>query len=179
MFELRCICRLFMALCLLASTASHAQDAQAGKLDRTPEEWIAMGETVHGGFGSHIALGIRIGQDALQRLGAKRREVGVTVTEGKNAPCACVADGVILATSASPGQKTLLVAPKSEDATYMAVIDIKNSRTGKAISYRVPAAAIGPLAQMNPGKSSREKFDLVFAAPARQLYEVVELAEGK
>lgn len=36
--------------------------------DRTADEWIALGETVHGGFGSHIALGIRIGQAALQRL---------------------------------------------------------------------------------------------------------------
>jgi formylmethanofuran dehydrogenase subunit E len=179
MTELRWMSRLILALCLLAGAACHAQDAQAGKLDRTPDEWIAMGETVHGGFGSHIALGIRIGQDALQRLGAKRREVSVAVTEGKNAPCACVADGVILATSASPGQKTLVVAPKSEDAMHMAVIDIKHSKTGKTISYRVPATAIGPLAQMNPGKSAREKFDLVFAAPASQLYEVTELAGGK
>ncbi len=175
MTEMQWIYRGVLALCLLAGGVSQAQDAPGARLDRTPQEWIAMGETVHGGFGSHIALGIRIGQDALQRLGAQRREVTVTVTEGKNAPCACVADGVILATSASPGQKTLVVAPKSDDAAYMAMVDIKNIRTGQAVSYRVPAAAIGPLAQMNPGKSSREKFDLVFAAPARQLYEVTEV----
>jgi hypothetical protein len=37
----------------------------------TSEEWITLGERIHGGFGSFIPVGIRIGLDALQRL--KRR----------------------------------------------------------------------------------------------------------
>ena len=36
----------------------------------TPEEWITLGARVHGGFGSFIPVGIRIGLDALQRLDA-------------------------------------------------------------------------------------------------------------
>ena len=102
--------------------------------DRTADEWIALGETVHGGFGSHIALGIRIGQEALQRLGAKRREVDVKVTEGSNSPCACIADALMIATSASPGQKTLSVLPKSADASYMTVIEIRNRASGSTLT---------------------------------------------
>lgn len=161
------------ALALAAAIALAAyMPAKAQEKDRTPEQWIMMGETVHGGFGSHIALGIRIGQDALKRLGVSRREVSVTVTEGANAPCACVADGVMLATSASPGQKTLSVLPKSADTSYMAQV-VVTSKAGKSVVYRVPAAATGPLAQMNPGKTSREKFDLVYALQASELFTVV------
>ncbi|QYO62444.1 hypothetical protein [Leptolyngbya sp. 7M] len=33
----------------------------------TPDQWVELGRRVHGGFGSYIALGIRIGLDAMQR----------------------------------------------------------------------------------------------------------------
>jgi hypothetical protein len=36
----------------------------------TPDEWVALGARVHGGFGGFIPLGIRIGLDALDRLHA-------------------------------------------------------------------------------------------------------------
>jgi len=39
----------------LTAPAAHAQ---------TPEQWVQWGERVHGGFGSLIALGIRVGLDA-------------------------------------------------------------------------------------------------------------------
>jgi hypothetical protein len=34
----------------------------------TPEEWVTLGARVHGGFGSFIPVGIRIGLDAIERL---------------------------------------------------------------------------------------------------------------
>ena len=163
-----------LSAALFAATPVRAQAGPPTRDERSPESWIALGEAVHGGFGSHIALGILIGQDALRRLGAGRREVVVTVTEGKNAPCACLADGVMVATSASPGQRTLTVAPRSDDAGFMALVDVRSGKSGRTVSYRVPASAIGPLAQMNPGKTSREKFDLVMSAPPHTLFEVVE-----
>jgi hypothetical protein len=43
----------------------------------TPEEWVALGARVHGGFGAFIPLGIRIGLDAVKRLDAKPRELTV------------------------------------------------------------------------------------------------------
>lgn len=153
--------------------AAQAHDISAKNTDRSAGEWIALGETVHGGFGSHIALGIRIGQDALHRLNARRRDVDVSVTEGKNAPCACVADGVMVATSASPGQKTLTVNAKSQDTGYLVVIEVKNRTTGATASYRVPSSMIEPLATMNPGKSARQRFEAVFAMPQDQLFEVL------
>jgi hypothetical protein len=50
-----------------------AGDASA----KTPEEWVALGTRVHGGFGSLLALGIRIGEDAMQRLSAGPRDLEI------------------------------------------------------------------------------------------------------
>jgi len=44
---------------------------------QTAEEWIRLGEQVHGGFGTLIPLGIRIGLDARERLKAAPRELDV------------------------------------------------------------------------------------------------------
>ena len=41
-------------------------------------QWTWLGERVHGAFGAFIPVGIRISQDALQRLNAQPREVTVT-----------------------------------------------------------------------------------------------------
>jgi len=38
-------------------------------------QWVEWGDRVHGGFGSLIALGVRLGNDALVQLKAQRREV--------------------------------------------------------------------------------------------------------
>jgi FmdE, Molybdenum formylmethanofuran dehydrogenase operon len=82
-------------LLVMLSTAAPAE---------TPEEWIALGARVHGGFGSFIPLGIKIGLDALERLKVKPREVAVVYFDGAQAPCACFADGIAIATQASVGQ---------------------------------------------------------------------------
>src|SRR5438094_8379832 len=76
----------------------------------TPAQWIELGARVHGAFGAFIPIGIRIGLDAKERIKAPR---GLTVTyyTGEKAPCPCIADGVMLATGASPGQGTLVIAP--------------------------------------------------------------------
>src|SRR5260370_5609259 len=85
---------------------------QAGAVVRaeTPQEWIELGARVHGGFGAFIPLGIRIGLDALKRLDAKPREVTVVYYDSERAPCACVADGIAIATIASVGQRTLEIS---------------------------------------------------------------------
>ena len=130
---------------------------------------ITWGEVVHGGFGTHIALGIRIGKDALHRLNAKRRDVEVTVTEGAHSPCACLADGITLVTAASAGQRSLTIAPKASDDSFMTLIEIRKKRTGHVLNYRIPASAIAPLGNMNIGKSPQERFDLVMAMPVESL----------
>ena len=64
----------------------------------TPDEWIALGAGVHGGFGAFIPLGIKIGLDAVKRLKAKPRELAVLYYDSDSSPCACFADGIALAT---------------------------------------------------------------------------------
>ena len=98
-------CRVVLvAFAVLAGLAPAPGRAQSA------DDWIKLGERVHGGFGAFIPVGIRIGRDALQRLKAQPREVAVTYYDSDKAPCACVADGIMIATTASPGQRTLTIA---------------------------------------------------------------------
>ena len=52
----------------------------------TPEEWVKLGARVHGGFGSFIPVGIRIGEDAMKRLNAQPRELSVVYYSGEGVP---------------------------------------------------------------------------------------------
>lgn len=79
-----------------------------------PDEWVRLGQRVHGGFGTYIALGIRIGLDALKRLEAKPRDLDVTYQNGPDAPCPCVVDGIMIATVATPGQNSLRLMPTKD-----------------------------------------------------------------
>jgi len=99
MIKLRCI---LLVLALAVPALAQAE---------TPDEWIALGTRVHGGFGAFIPLGIRIGLDAMERLNAHPRELTVTYYDSSASPCACFADGIAIATFASPGQRTLTIAP--------------------------------------------------------------------
>src|SRR5947208_14193330 len=81
-----------------------------GARAETPEQWVELLTRVHGGFGSFLPAGIRIGEDAMQRLNAKPRELSVVFYQGDGVPCPCPADGVMLAVGASPGQGTPQVA---------------------------------------------------------------------
>lgn len=83
----------------------------------TKDEWIALGARVHGGFGPFIPVGIRIGLDALERLKAPRHEVIVTYHDAGLPPCPCIADGIMIATQATPGQKTLIFSPDNRPKT--------------------------------------------------------------
>jgi hypothetical protein len=60
--------------------------APAAVRAETPEQWITLGTRVHGGFGSFIPLGIRIGLDAVERLNAnldpRGRYDAVMATDG-------------------------------------------------------------------------------------------------
>ncbi len=88
----------------------------------TPEEWIALGTRIHGGFGSFIPLGIKIGLDATNRLHAKPRELLVVYQDSDASPCACFADGIAIATYASVGQRTLTISPEKAPVGDAAVM---------------------------------------------------------
>jgi len=148
----------FAALALaliLTGSASHAE---------TPEEWIALGTRVHGGFGSFIPLGIKIGLDAVDRLHAKPRELTVLYYDSDASPCACFADGVAIATYASIGQRTLTISPEKAPTGDAAVIVIRPRQGGPGFKYTIPVVALAKLGPMNKNLDPRGRYDAVMAA---------------
>jgi formylmethanofuran dehydrogenase subunit E len=103
----------------------------------TKDEWIALGARIHGAFGPLIPVGIRIGLDAVEKLKPEPRALSVVYYSGAKAPCPCIADGVMLATHASPGQGSLQIAPEPAPAGTAAVVIIKNRKTGEGVRYAV------------------------------------------
>ncbi|MEH2051399.1 formylmethanofuran dehydrogenase subunit E family protein [Nostoc sp.] len=138
----------------------------------TPEEWVTLGKRIHGGFGSYIALGIRIGLDAMKRLDTNPRELDVTYFDGANAPCPCVADGIMIATVATPGQNSLRVISSKSDSSNFGVVVIKNKKTGELLRYVIPAAARSLLDKWNQDLGDRQRYDAVMNAPTDSLFRV-------
>ena len=138
----------------------------------TPEEWVTLGRRVHGGFGSYIALGIRIGLDAMKRLDAEPRDLDVTYQDGANAPCPCVADGIMIATVATPGQNSLRVLNSKSNSRNFGVAIIKDKKTGESLHYTIPAEARSLLDRWNQDLNERQRYDAVMNAPIDSLFRV-------
>jgi formylmethanofuran dehydrogenase subunit E len=156
-----------VALAVLAAalTGMNAAAAQS-----TPEEWVRLGERIHGGFGTFIALGIRIGQDAVKQLGAQPRELDVTYYDGVATPCPCVADGVMIATYASPGQGTLRIAAEKAPPELMGAVVIRSRKTGDAVRYTVPDTLRPKLAEWNKANDPLGRYRVVMAEPDASLF---------
>jgi formylmethanofuran dehydrogenase subunit E len=152
---------LLIAVALLFSLSARAE---------TPEEWVALGARVHGGFGSFIPLGIKIGLDAVKRLNAKPRELTVLYYDNDKSPCACFADGVSIAIYASVGQRTLKIASEKAPDGAAAVIVIRPRQGGAGFKYTIPLSALAKLAPMNKDFDPRGRYDAVMAADG--LYQV-------
>ena len=146
--------RTAVAILLLLSASARAE---------TPEEWITLGARVHGGFGSFIPLGIKIGLDAVSRLNAKPRELTVLYYDSDASPCACFADGIAIATYASVGQRTLTIAAEKAPPGMAAVIIIRPRQGGGGLKYAIPLAALAKLGPMNKDLDPRGRFDAVMA----------------
>jgi formylmethanofuran dehydrogenase subunit E len=115
-------------IAMLGPTAASAE---------SKDEWIALGTRIHGAFGPFIPVGIRIGLDAKEKLHADPRGLSVIYYNGTKPPCPCVADGVMIATQTSPGQGTLQVSSEKAPDGTMAVIVIKNRKTGEGLRYTI------------------------------------------
>lgn len=170
---------LVLTLAIAASAAAVPGNAQPAPPahsqplpQHTPEEWIALGKRVHGGWGTFIPTGIRIGLDAAGRLEAGAREIAVTYYDSDKAPCACVADGIMIATTASPGQRTFSIAAEKAPPGTMAMVVIRHRKTGKAFRYTIPERWLLQLAQWNRTLDERGRWDEVMKAEG--LFEVVE-----
>ena len=156
-----------LALLALTLTASWAQA-------ETREERIALGARVHGGFGALIPIGIRVGLDALERLKAKPREVSVVYYDTDKAPCACISDGIMIATTASPGQRSLQIAAEKAPEGALAVAVVRHKQTGEAVRYTIPLRWLGQVVEWNKTLDPAGRYDAVMkaeglfeAAPAR------------
>jgi formylmethanofuran dehydrogenase subunit E len=156
--------RLFALAFLLGAISATARA-------ETPEEWIALGARVHGDFGTFIPVGIRIGLDALQRLSAKPREVSVVYYDSDKAPCACVADGVAIATIASPGQRTLMMATEKPPVGAMAVVVVRKKQSEEGFRYTLADSWLPKLAEWNRTLNARGRYDAVMQG----LFEVTGL----
>ena len=151
--------RIVVSLLLALLTISVARS-------ETPEQWVALLTRVHGGFGSFLPVGIRIGEDAMKRLNAKPRELDVTFYQGEGTPCPCAADGVSLAVYASAGQGTLHIAPEKSPPGTFAVAIIKSRKGGEGLKYTVPMSVMPKLGEINstiPDPLGR--YDAVMAIP--------------
>lgn len=143
----------------------------------TPDEWVELGTRVHGGFGSYIALGIRIGLDAMERLEAQRRDLDVTYYNGSSAPCPCVVDGIMIATVATPGQNSLQVKSVASPPNTFGVAKIRHKRTGQVLRYVIPTSAQELLDDWNRNTTGRQRYDAVMNAPESDLFSVEELSD--
>ena len=115
----------------------------------TPEEWVKLLTRIHGGFGSFLPVGIRIGEDAMKRLDAKPRELSVLFYQGEGTPCPCAADGVMLAVYDSPGQGTLQIASEKSPPGTFAVVVIKPRKGGAGLKYTVQMSVMPKLGEIN------------------------------
>jgi formylmethanofuran dehydrogenase subunit E len=134
--------RFFVSLLLVLAAIPVART-------ETPEQWVALLTRVHGGFGSFLPVGIRIGEDAMKRLGAKPRELDVTFYQGEGTPCPCAADGASLAVYASAGQGTLHIAQEKSPPGTFAVVIIRPRKGGEGLKYTVPMSMMPKLGQIN------------------------------
>jgi formylmethanofuran dehydrogenase subunit E len=137
--------KALLALLISAAICNGASSSHA----ETPEEWVALLTRVHGGFGAFLPVGIRIGEDAMRRLGAGPRELTVTFYQGEGTPCPCPADGIGLAVHASLGQGTLHLAPEKSPRGTFAVALIRPRKGGVGLRYSVPMAAMAKLVEIN------------------------------
>jgi formylmethanofuran dehydrogenase subunit E len=141
----------------IAGAAVHAE---------TPEEWVKLLTRVHGGFGSFLPIGTRIGEDAMKRLNGKPRELSVLFYQGEGTPCPCAADGVMLAVGASPGQGTLQIAPEKSPPGTFAMVVIRPRKGGDGLKYTVPISLMPKLSEINKTiQDPLGRYDAVMALP--------------
>lgn len=157
--KLRCLIALVATV--LAASAARAE---------TPEEWIKLGTRIHGGFGPLIPVGIRVGLDALARLKAEPRSVTVTFYSGEKAPCPCIADGVMIATQASPGQGTLQVAAEKAPPGLLALIVVRERKGSASVRYTIKDEWLPKLLDWLKSRDPMGRYQAVMAADG--LFEV-------
>jgi hypothetical protein len=160
---------LLAAACFATPAFPHPHSPLGDRSASNRDYFIQLGEAVHGGFGPLIALGIRIGDDALKTLGAGPRQVDVTYFAGPAAPCPCVADGIMLVTASSPGQGTLRVSPEKAAEDQHGRVVVRHRTSGRAAEYVIPASIDALLKDATKGGPER-RWSAVMDAPEARLF---------
>jgi hypothetical protein len=159
-----------LVLALVSTPAlPHPHSPLGDRSTSNRDYFIQLGEAVHGGFGPLIALGIRIGDDAMKALGAGPRQVDVTYFAGPAAPCPCAADGIMLVTASSPGQGTLRVAAEKAAEGEHGRVRIVHRRTGRAVEYVIPASVDALVKEAMRGGPER-RWSVIMEAPEARLF---------
>ena len=91
------------------------------------------------------------------------RELTVLYYDSAQAPCACFAYGIAIATYASVGQRTLTIAPEKAPSCDTAVIVIRPRQGGPGFKYTIPMAALAKLGPMNKYLDERGRYDAVMS----------------
>jgi len=158
------------AFVLALTTAGGAQTLPK----ETPEQWAALGARVHGGYGAFIPLGVKIGLDAMAKLKAGPRELSILYFDNPKAPCACFADGIAIATTASFGQRTIRLADQPAPPSAAAVIVIRPRKGGAGWRYTIPMASLPQLAKMNKELQPLQRHEAVMTTDGLFSVEAVE-----
>jgi hypothetical protein len=160
--------RSLITTLVVVALAVHIQAAHA----QTPQQWVEWGDRVHGGFGSLIAYGLRIGLDAMERLGAQRRELIIHYTDGPQTPCPCVVDGIAIAVSASLGQRTLSLDPNRTPPGMLGEVTITHKKSGRKLTYVLPQSALPLMQAINRDEKGVGRYEAVMKLDAALLYRV-------
>ena len=168
-----------IAACLGLALFAQATSAHDGPIVETPPDerdlWISLGARIHGAFGSLIAVGIRIGDDARQQLQSGPRDLVVTYYSGKAAPCPCVADGIMIATYTSPGQRSLQVANEPADEGQFGRVIILHKSSNRSLEYVIPQTSAPVLLAANRG-TAVERWNAIMNLPEQQVFIRHEIA---
>lgn len=122
-----------------------------------------------------IAYGIRIGDDALKRLNAQRRDVIVEYADNPAAPCACVADGIGIAVTASVGQRSLRIAEKSAPNNLLGRVTVTHKKTQQSVIYELPITVLAQMTEINARLQPSQRYDAVMRLDAEMLYKVTPM----
>jgi hypothetical protein len=159
-----------LAIALMAEpVVAHPHSPLGDRSASNRDYFIQLGEAVHGGFSPLIALGIRIGDDAMKTLGAGPRQVDVTYFAGPEAPCPCVVDGIMLVTATSPGQATLRVSAEKAGESEHGRVRIFHRRSGRAVEYIIPASIDVLVTDAAKGGPDR-RWSVIMDAPEAALF---------
>jgi len=139
------------------------------------EEFVRLGERIHGGFGSYVALGVRIGLDARERLQAKGRQLEVTLFDGPTSPCPCIADGLLLSTLATPGRGTLRVSMQPAGYGQLGVVLVRDRESEEILRFTIPDTLRARLDEWNRTDTPLARYEALMSAPAAELYVVETL----